>query len=93
VSPSWNLSQRAAVLIVGFFIFISYISVKNPDLFFFLTACFIPFAYIMSMITLLTLKSEWKNKQNIKTVLGLLTASAIFIFAVEGLIQEIVKLR
>lgn len=85
------LNQQGAVLFVGFCIFISYNTLKSMNLFFNLTSIFIVFAYIMSMITLLTLKSEWESNQNIKTILGIITASVMLFFAVEGLMQEIIN--
>lgn len=85
------LDQRFAVLFVGLSIFISYSTLKNLDLFFCLTSIFLVPAFMMSMITLLTLKSEWESKQNIKTILGLITASVMLFFAIEGLIVEIIK--
>lgn len=89
---SGYFNQQIAAFIVGLCIFTSYISIKNPDLFFYLTAAFIVFAYAMSMITLLTIPKEWKSGQNIKTMLGLLTASVIFIFSIEGLLNEFINL-
>lgn len=85
------LDQHFAVLTVGFCIFVSYNTLKNLDLFFCLTSIFIVPAFMMSMITLLTLKSEWDSGQNIKTILGLMTASVMLFFAIEGLIGEIIK--
>ena len=69
-----TLQDKWSVVLVGFLIFCSYIGLKNPDLFFSLTAIGIEFAFILSMITLLTLKSEWQSGQNIKTVIALVTA-------------------
>jgi hypothetical protein len=43
------------------------------------------------MITLLTIKQEWQSRRNIKTIFGIITALAIFIFAAEGLVQEMIK--
>lgn len=85
------LNAQTSVLFVGLCILISYLTLHNLDLFFFLTALFIVLAYVMSMITLLTLPSEWESKQNIKTIFGIITASVIFLFAAEGLITEIIK--
>ena len=56
-----------------------------------LTATFIVFAYIMSMLSLLSIKTEWQSGHNIVTVLGLITATTIFVFAVEGLVEELTK--
>ena len=81
------INARSAVLFVGAAIFTSYVTLKNMDLFFNLTAIFIVFALIMAMITLLTIKKEWQSGQNIKTLIGIGTAGTIFTFAVQGLLQ------
>ncbi len=86
------LNQKTSVLFVGLCIFISYISLKNIDLFFNLTALFIVSAYILSMITLLTKKEEWQSGHNIKTIIGITTAATILLLAVEGLIQGIINI-
>ncbi len=83
------ITHKTSVLFIGFIIFLSYISFRNLDIFFNLTAIFIVFAYATSMITLLTLESEWKSGRNIKTLIGLATAALIFGFAVEGLITAL----
>jgi amino acid transporter len=83
------LNQQTSVLLIGLSIFISYSTLKSLDLFFNLSSIFIVFAFIMSMMTLLTLQSEWKSKQNIKTMLGIITASVMLFFAIEGLVTAI----
>lgn len=85
------IDHRISVLIVGLCIFITFATLKSVDLFFSLTALCIVFSFITSMITLLTLKSEWRSKQNIYTILGLFTAFIIFYFALEGLIVALMK--
>lgn len=85
------VNDKTSILFVGLSIFISYTTLHNLDLFFFITALFIVLAYIMSMITLLTIPSEWQSQQNVKTILGIVTASVILLFAAEGLIQELAK--
>ena len=65
------LNQRTSVLFIGAAITLSYINFKNLNLFFNLTALFIVFAYVSSMVTLLTIKKEWKSGQNIKTLFGI----------------------
>lgn len=87
---SGYINPATTVLCVGAAILLSYTTLHNINLFFYLTALFIVCTFVMSMITLLTIKQEWKNRQNIKTVLGILTATAIFIFALEGIINELV---
>jgi len=86
------LTQQAAVLIVGSCIFATCLLFQNLDLFFSLVATCIVLAYLLSMVTLLTLKKEWQSGQNIITVLGFVTASAILFFAVEGLVQQVAKI-
>lgn len=83
------LNPTTSVLFIGVCIFISFATLKEINMFFSLTALFIVFAYITSMITLLTLKSEWENKQNIKTIIGLATGFTIFIFAAQDLFMAL----
>lgn len=83
------LNNKTAVLLIGLAIYTSFISLKNIDLFFSLTAIFIVFAYICAIITLLFIPKEWESRQNIKTLIGLGTAITIFIFAIEGLINAL----
>jgi len=85
-----KLNQRAAVLIVGFCIFLSFIFFKNIDLFFSMTAIFIITAYVLSMFTLFTIKEERSGVNGLITVGGMLTAGVIFYFAFEGLVQQLV---
>lgn len=83
------LNQRIAVFIIGACIVISCITLKNIDLFFSFTAAFIVFAFIASIITLLTLKKEWQSGENIRTLIGLVTAFVIMYFAIEGIIYNL----
>lgn len=82
-------SARMCVLIVSVLILISYVTLKNANLFFSLTAITIVLAYIMAMITLLKVKSERTPGRLIQTTIGLLTAVVIFAFAFEGLINAL----
>lgn len=84
-----TLPARASVLTVGFFISLSFFFLRNLDLFFSLTAIFIILAFILSMITLLTIPSEWKGGRNIMTIAGLITACVIFYFAAEDLLSQL----
>ncbi len=85
-----KLSQRLSVLLVGMCIFLSFTFLRNIDLFFSLTAIFIISAYILSMITLFTIKEERKGINNLITIGGMVMAGVILYFAVEGLIQQLV---
>lgn len=85
-------NQRTSVVLVGSCIAVSYVTLKNPYLFFSLTSLFIVLSFILSMITLLTLKSEWKSGQNRKTIAGIITATIILLFAIEGIVYEAAKL-
>lgn len=88
-----HITQRGAILLVGFGIFLSFISLHNIDVFFNLTAIFIVFAYITSMITLLTIRSEWRRSYNLITLLGIGTGLLIFIFAFEGLVKALLSIQ
>lgn len=84
-----SFNQRRAVQAVGLAICLTYVTLTNIDLFFNLTAICIISAFILSMISLLTLKSEWASKQNYKTLMGIATGLLIFYFAAQGLVQEL----
>jgi len=86
------LNERSSVLIVGLFMGLSFITLQNVNLFFYITALSIVLAYLLSMITLLIRRSEWKSGNNIKTVIGFITALTIFYFAAYGLASELFKL-
>jgi len=85
-----RLDQRTAVLIVGVCIFLSFAFFKNIDLFFSMTAIFIITAYVLSMLTLFTIKEERTGIKGLVTIGGMITAGIIFYFAAEGLIQQLV---
>lgn len=85
-------TQSAGVALVGTGITITFLSFSNLDLFFSITAFFIESAFILSIITLLTLPNEWKSGRNIKTIIGLFTALSIVYFASEGIINEVTKI-
>jgi amino acid transporter len=89
VQKGW-INTKSTVFFVGVCILLSYTLLHNLNLFFYLTALFIVFSFVMSMITLLNIKEEWKSQQNIKTILGIITATAIFAFALEGIVCELI---
>lgn len=81
-----GLTQVKAVCFIGAAIFISFISLKNIDLFFSFTACFLIFAFVLSMMSLFTVPYEWKSGRIVRACVGLITALIIFYFAAEGII-------
>lgn len=89
---SGMLSTKVAVVFIGLCSFVVFYTLHNIDLFFYLASVFVVFAYIASMITLLTIKKEWTSGQNIKTVVGIATAAMILFFALQGIIEQTVKL-
>jgi len=86
------VSQPLLVVIVGLLMGFVCASLQNIDLFFSIIALFVVFTYILSMITLLTMPSEWKSGNNVKTIVGMLTALTIFYFAADSLVVEVIKL-
>lgn len=82
------VTQRIAVLFVGASITTTCLVFNNVDLFFNCTALFIVSAFVLSIITLLVLPQEWHSGRNNKTIIGLLAASIIFYFALEGIIAN-----
>lgn len=85
-------ARRFSVITVASGIFLSFMLLHNIDLFFSLTALFIETAFLLSMITLLTIPSEWKSGHNVKTIIGIGTALMIMYFAAEGLVLELAKI-
>jgi amino acid transporter len=83
------INNKTSVLLVGSAIAISYMTFTSLNLFFSLTAIFLIFAFTTSMITLLTIPSEWRSGRNIVTILGIATALLMFIFAMQGFITEL----
>ncbi len=81
--------QKGAVWIIGACIFLTFSTIKSMNLFFSFTDVFIVFAFIMSMITLLVKKESMSVGQNIKTILGLITACIIFCIAAKGVFLEL----
>lgn len=92
ISRAGLFNHRSSVFFIGACTLVSFLTLKNIDLFFDLTSLFIISAFILSMITLLTIKKEWRSGQNIKTILGISTALMMLIFSVQGIIQHITKL-
>ena len=83
-----HISPRMAVLLVGIAIFISFSTITHMDLFFSLTNLGVVSAFLLSIITLLTIKKE----RTISTFIGVFAASVILFFALEGVVQELNKL-
>lgn len=83
-----HITPRIAVLLVGIAIFISFSSIKNMDLFFSLTNLGVVSAFLLSIITLLTIKKE----RTINTFLGVIASCVILFFAFEGVVRELHKL-
>lgn len=92
INRSLKISPAVSVACVGVFIFTTFSTLHDINLFFDITALFLITALIMAMITLLTIKSEWVSGNNTKTVLGIVTATTIFYFAAEGLVQALIKI-
>ena len=69
-----------------------YTTITNIDLFFTLTAIGLMFAFITAMTSLLYQPKEWKSGQNIKTILGLITAFIILGISIQRLIEGIITL-
>lgn len=82
------ITNKTIVLFVGICILASFLTFKQRQFFDF-TALFIVFAYATSIITLLTIKKERNFKSLFITIMGLITTSAIFLFALAGIIKTI----
>ena len=84
-----HLTHQQSVLIVGLLIFLTFALLKNQGLFFGFTALFMVSAYIGAMLTLLSIKEEWTSGRNIRTLIGLGTASTILYFSIELIFKSL----
>ena len=83
------ITQKTCVLFCGAVMFICFMTISNIKLFFALTDIGLIFTFITTMMALLFQPAEWKSGQNIKTVLGLVTALIIFGIALQKLIESV----
>lgn len=86
------ITQKFGVMMCGIIMFLCFTTITNLDLFFTLTNIGLIFCFITTMIALLFQPSEWKSGQNIKTILGLITACIIFAISIQKLVEGIVTL-
>jgi amino acid transporter len=86
------ITQKTSVLFCGAVMLICFMTISNISLFFALTDVGLIFTFITTMIALLFQPAEWKSGQNIKTILGLVTACIIFGIALQKLIEGIATL-
>lgn len=86
---SKNITQQHAVFLVGIFIFLSFLLLKNINLFFSFTAAFLIFAFASSIATLFAIPEEWRSGRIIRAIVGLLTAGVIMYFAIEGIVLSL----
>lgn len=86
------INQKSCVLLCGLVMLTCFVTISNLELFFAMTDVGLIFCFITTMIALLFEPNEWKSGQNIKTILGLITALIIFIIALQKLIEGIISL-
>lgn len=84
------INRQTTTILISGLIFGSFYLLAN-DLFFNFTALFLITSYVLAMITLLTIPSEWKSGQNIITITGILTAALIFYFAADNCRHYVLK--
>ena len=78
-------TEKTSIILIAGCIYISFITFTNKS-FFYYTAIFIPVAYAMAIITLLTIPEEWESRQNYITILALATIALISGFALQGIL-------
>ena len=84
------LNKQTTTIFIGGCIFSSFYLLSNT-LSFSLTALFLLTSYMLAMITLLTIPSEWKSGRNAITVTGMATALLIFYFAADDCRKSAMK--
>ena len=85
------INNKTAVLFIGSCIMITLSTIKNTALFSSLTSLGIITAFLLSIVTLLTIKTEWSSGRNIQTMIGVITALAILFFALQDLGHAVCK--
>lgn len=83
------INQKVAVLIIASGIAFTYSTLRSIDLFFGLTAIFIIFSFMASMVTLLIERSNKSIGSLVANILGLATASIMLFFAIQGVLHEL----
>lgn len=78
-------NERTSIMLIAACIYASFITFKS-EYFFYYTAVFMLAAYAMAIITLLTMRSEWKSGRNYITLLALVTIFVVFSFALQGIL-------
>jgi hypothetical protein len=76
------INRQSTTLFIGGCIFGSFYLLSSK-LFCSLTSLFLLTSYVLAMITLLTIPSEWKSGRNTITIAGIATAVLIFYFAAD----------
>ena len=84
------INRQSTTIFIGGCIFASFYLLSNT-LSFSLTALFLLTSYMLAMITLLTIPSEWKTGRNVITVTGMATALLIFYSAANDCRQSVMK--
>ncbi len=84
------INRQSTTILIGGCIFASF-SLLSSTLFFSLTALFLITSYVLAMVTLLTIPSEWKSGRNAVTVTGIAMALLIFYFAADNCRQSVLK--
>ncbi len=85
-----SYTHRGAVLIIGALIFTTFATTRSQNLFFSITALSIIAAFLLSIISLFTITSEWKNGKNTIACIGFATALLIFYFAFDDVIKALI---
>lgn len=84
-----QITQKSTVLLASAIILTVFLSIENLSVFFSITNVCLLFAFIASITSLLFIRQEWKSGQNYITLVGLLSAVAIFAIALQTLMENL----
>ncbi|MBP9764836.1 APC family permease [Candidatus Babeliales bacterium] len=84
-----RINKKTSVCLASLIMITVFLTVEKMDIFFSLTNVCVLFAFITSIISLLFIKQEWKSGKNYVTLIGLLSACAIFGIALQNLVFTI----
>jgi len=83
------ITHKTTVLLASGIILTAFLSIENLSVFFSITNVCLLFAFIASIASLLFIKQEWKSGQNYITLIGLISAFAIFAIALQTLMDNL----
>ena len=82
-------SRTQCIVGISAAIYASFLFIHNDGLFFSMTTACIIVCHLLCMMGLLCRRSEWREGNNVRTIMGMLAAATILYFSLEGIINTV----